>query len=215
MTSILLADDHPLILRGLVDLFNACVDLHVVGEESSGRKVVDAVARFMPDVLVLDLMMPGINGMEIVQQVTRSYPNTSIVVLTMHANAAYVWEALRNGAMAYVLKCAEAEELIYAVREASVRRRYLSSSISAHELEDYALKVEQRGLDPHDMLTKREAQVLRLVAEGNTSARIAQQLNIGIRTVETYRANLLLKLNLHNQTDLVRYAIQRGIIPPV
>lgn len=215
MISILLADDHPLILRGLSDLFTACTDLRVVGEEPNGREVVEAVVRLEPDVLVLDLMMPGMSGMEIIRQVARSRPRTRIVVLSMHANVAYVWEALRNGALAYMLKCAESEELIFAVREASARRRYLSSSISELELEEYALKVQQRGLDPHDMLTKRERQVLRLVAEGNTSARIAQQLHIGIRTVETYRANLLLKLNLRNQTDLVRHAIQRGVIPPV
>lgn len=215
MISILLADDHPLILRGLGDLFTASEDLRVVGEESDARRVVESVARLMPDVLVLDLMMPGMSGMEIIRQVAQSHPNTRIVVLSMHANVAYVWEALRNGALVYVLKCVESEELIFAVREAGARRRYLSASISELELEEYALKVQQRGLDPHDMLTKRERQVLRLVAEGNTSARIAQQLHIGIRTVETYRASLLAKLDLHNQTELVRYAIQRGLIPPV
>lgn len=215
MISILLADDHPLIVRGVSDLLSACPDLRVVGEECDARKVLEAVGRLAPDVLVLDLMMPGMSGMEMIRQVAQSHPDTRIVVLSMHANVAYVWEALRNGALAYVLKCAESEELIRAVREAAERRRYLGSSISRRQLEDYALKVQQRGLDSYDMLTRRERQVLRLVAEGNTSAQIAQQLHIGIRTVETYRANLLAKLNLRNQTDLVRYAIKRGIIPPV
>jgi len=212
--SILLADDHPLILRGLSDLFATYADLRVIGVESDPCKVMELVARLTPDVLVLDLVMPGMSGMEIIQQLAESHPNTRIVVLSMHANVAYVWEALRNGALAYVLKCTANEELIVAVREAAARRRYLSSSISEHELECYALKVQPRGMDAQDMLTKRERQVLRLAAEGNTSAQIAQQLNIGVRTVETYRANLLLKLNLRNQTDLVRYAIQRCIISP-
>lgn len=214
MISILLADDHPLILRGLIDLFTASADLRIVGEESDARKVVEAVARITPDVLVMDLMMPGMSGMEVIRQVAQSHPSTRIVVLSMHANVAYVWEALRNGALAYVLKCAESEELIFAVLEASAGRRFLGSSISEYELKDYERKVQQHGLDAHDMLTERERQVLRLVAEGNTSAQIAEQLHIGIRTVETYRANLLLKLNLRNQTDLVRYAILRGVIPP-
>lgn len=214
LISILLVDDHPLILRGLSDLFTAYADLRVVGEESDSSKVMESVASLTPDVLVLDLVMPGMSGIEIIQQVAQFHPNTRIVVLSMHANVAYVWEALRNGAFAYVLKCTANEELIIAVREAAARRRYLSSSISERELEDYELKVQQRGLDLQEMLTKREQQVLRLVAEGNTSAQIAQQLNIGIRTVETYRANLHFKLNLRNQTDLVRYAIQRGIISP-
>jgi DNA-binding NarL/FixJ family response regulator len=212
MISILLADDHPLILRGLSNLFTACGDLRVVGEESDACRVVEAVARLEPDVLVLDLMMPGMSGMEIIRQIARSRPRTRIVVLSMHANVAYVWEALRNGALAYVLKCVESEELIFAVREVGARRRYLSASISELELEEYASKVQQHGLDSYDMLTKRERQVLRLVAEGGTSAQIAQQLHIGIRTVETYRAHLLAKLNLRNQAELVRYAIQRGLV---
>lgn len=215
MISILLADDHPLILRGLNDLFTACADLRVVGEEHNGRKVVETVGRLAPNVLVLDLMMPGMSGMEIIRRVSQHHPATRIVVLSMHANVAYVWEALRNGALAYMLKCAESDELILAVREAGAGRRYLCAAIPERELEDYALKVQQRGLDSHDMLTRRERQVLRLVAEGHTSAAIARQLQIGIRTVETYRANLFHKLNLHNLTELVRYAIQRGIIPPV
>lgn len=215
MISILLADDHPLILRGLSDLFTACPDLRIAGAESDALKLLEAVDRLAPDVLVMDLMMPGVSGVETIREVAKAHPKTRIVVLSMHANVAYVWEALCTGALAYVLKCVESEELIFAVREAGAGRRYLSSSISERELEDYALMAGQRGLDPHDMLTMREQQVLRLVAEGNTSPRIAEQLNIGVRTVETYRANLLLKLNLHNQTELVRYAIQRGLIPPV
>lgn len=214
MITVLLADDHPLILHGLHDLFTACSDIRVVGMEPDAGKVLESVARLMPDVLVLDLMMPGVSGMDIIHQVSKSHADTRIVVLSMHASVAYVWEAFRNGALAYVLKCEESDELILAVRKAGARQPYLSTSVSRHELDEYASKMQQHGLDPCDMLTRRERQVLQLVAEGNTSARIAQQLDIGIRTVETYRANVYAKLNLHNQTELVRYALQRGLIPP-
>jgi len=214
MISILLADDHPVILRGLRGLFGAYDDLRIVGEETDARKVVESVARLEPDVLVMDLMMPGMSGMEIIREVAQHHPDTRIVVLSMHSNVAYVWEALRNGALAYVLKCADSEELVRAVREVNARRRYLSPPLSENELEEYARQAQQHGLDPHDMLTNRERQVLRLAAGGNTSSRIAEQLHIGIRTVESHRASLLHKLSLRNQTELVRYAIQRGIIPP-
>jgi len=214
MISILLADDHPVILRGLRGLFEAYDDLRIVGEETDARKVVEAVARLEPDVLVMDLMMPGMSGMEIIREVAQHHPDTRIVVLSMHSNVAYVREALRNGALAYVLKCADSEELIRAVREVNARRRYLSPPLSENELEEYARQAQQHGLDPHDMLTNRERQVLRLAAEGNTSSQIAEQLHIGIRTVESHRASLLHKLGLRNQTELVCYAIQRGIILP-
>ncbi len=214
MISILLADDHPVILRGLRGLFEVYEDLRIIGEETDARKVVEAVARLEPDVLVMDLMMPGMSGMEIIREVAQHRPDTQIVVLSMYSNVAYVWEALRNGALAYVLKCADSEELVRAVREVNARRRYLSPPLSENALEEYARQAQQHGLDPHDMLTNRERQVLRLAAGGNTSSRIAEQLHIGIRTVESHRASLLHKLGLRNQTELVRYAIQRGIIPP-
>lgn len=214
MIAILLADDHPLILRGLSDLFTAYDDLQVVGEVADACQVTQVVARLTPDVLVMDLVMPGMNSMEIIDEVGRQHPATRIVVLSMHANIAYVWEALRNGALAYVLKCAESEELVHAIREAAAGRRYLSSLIPAQELEGYASRLQQNGLSRYEMLTRRERQVLHLVAESHTSAEIADRLGIGVRTVETYRANLLAKLKLRNQTELVRYAIQHGVIPP-
>ena len=214
MISILLADDHPIILRGLHDLLAAYDDLQVVGEETDGRLLIQAVARIRPDVLVMDLMMPGVSGMEIIREVARQYPETRVTILSMHANLGYVWEALRNGALGYVVKCAEGEELVRAVREVAAGRQYLGPPLSERDLEAYGKQTEQRGLDPRDMLTKRELQVLRLAAEGNTSSQIAQLLEIGTRTVESHRANLLKKLGLKNQTELVRYAIQCGIIPP-
>lgn len=214
MISILLADDHPVILRGLRDLFDAHQDLRVVAAETDALEVSAAVELLKPNVLVVDLMMPGASGIEIIRQVSQHSPDTYSVILSMHSNVAYVWEALCNGALGYVLKCVEGEELVRAVREVSAGRRYLSPPLSAGEVEKYAQLVRQRGLDPLDMLTGRERQVLSLAAEGHTSGQIADMLQIGTRTVESHRASLLHKLGLRHQTDLVRYAIQRGLVPP-
>lgn len=212
MISILLVDDHPLVLQGVRDLFLAQADFHVVGQETDALRAVETAVELSPSVMVLDLMMPGLNGLEVIKQVVRQCPGTRIVVLSMHANPAYVFEALRNGAIAYVLKSGKSEELIHAVREASKGRRYLSPPLSNVEVDEYSRRAKQSQFDPYEMLTNRERQVLQMAAEGLTSSHIAEKLKIGIRTVETHRAHLLRKLHLHSQTELVRYAIQRGII---
>lgn len=214
MISILLADDHPVILRGLRDLLAAHNDLQVIGQVSDARIVVETAGRLRPDVLVVDLMMPGMSGMEIIRQVTTLYPDTRVVVLTMHADIAYVWEALHNGAIGYVLKCVEGEELVRAVRSANSGKRYVSPPLSERDVEEYAKRAKQEGMDPYEMLTSRERQVFRLLAEGRTNSQLAEELHIGIRTVESHRANLIRKLKLRNQAELVRYAIRRGILPP-
>jgi DNA-binding NarL/FixJ family response regulator len=212
MISILLVDDHPLVLRGLRDLFLTQADFLVVGQETDALRAAKTAAELSPSVMVLDLMMPGLNGLEVIKQVARHRPGTRIVVLSMHANPAYVWEALRSGAIAYVLKSAKSEELIHAVREASKGRRYLSAPLSNVEVDEYSRRAQQSQFDPYEMLTNRERQVLQMAAEGLTNSQMAKSLKIGTRTVETHRANLLRKLNLHSQTELVRYAIQRGIV---
>ncbi|MBI3376699.1 MAG: response regulator transcription factor [Betaproteobacteria bacterium] len=212
MISVFLVDDHPLVLRGLSDLFEAHPEFSVVGQESDGLQVMKALKEIRPDVVVLDLMMPNLNGMELIAQVTRRCPNTRVVVLSMHTNAAYVWQALRNGAIGYVPKGSPSEEIITAVREAARGRRYLSPSLPEHEMAVYAYAARQSALDPYEMLTFREKEVLQMSAEGNTSVQIAARLHIGVRTAETHRANLLRKLDLHGQTELVRYAIRRGVV---
>jgi DNA-binding NarL/FixJ family response regulator len=212
MISILLVDDHPLVLRGLSDLFLTQANFLVVGQETDALRATEKAVELSPNVMVLDLMMPGVNGLEVIKQVAKQCPSTRIVVLSMHANPAYVWEALRNGAIAYVLKSAKSEELIHAVREASKGRRYLSPPLSNVEVDEYSRRAQQSQFDSYEMLTNRERQVLQMAAEGLTNSQIAERLKIGIRSVETHRANLLRKLNLHGQTELVRYAMQRGIV---
>jgi len=214
MISVLLVDDHPVVLRGLCDLFEAQEDFSVVGRETDSLRVVKTVKRLKPNVIILDLMMPGLSGMDLIKQVAQQCPDTRVVVLSMHSNPAYVWEALRNGAMGYVLKCADAELLIHAVREAVKGRRYLSPPLSESGMENYASAARQEPFDPYEMLTNREKQILHMAAQGQTNGQISSMLNISVRTVETHRAHFLSKLNLHSQTELVRYAIQRGLVSP-
>jgi DNA-binding NarL/FixJ family response regulator len=210
--SILLVDDHAVVRSGLHILLEREPDLAVVAEAGDGKAALELVARLAPDVLVIDLMMPGMSGLELTRQVCQHAPQTHVVVLSMHANALYVREALLAGAKAYVLKEAEVSELVQAVREAAQSRRYLSRALGEHQLESRYREIGTAVDDPYDLLTESERAVLKLAAQGHTSASIAGQLSLSIRTIETYRTNLLHKLDLKNTAELVCYAIRRGII---
>jgi DNA-binding NarL/FixJ family response regulator len=212
--TIVLADDHEVVRKGLRALLEAQPGFSVVGEAADGLKVVDLVERLRPRVLVADLMMPGLGGLEVTRQVVKRCPETRVVVLSMHANESYVLEALRNGALGYVLKDASAEELVRAIREAAAGRRYLSPPLSDRAVESYARRVAEGGQDPYGALTAREREVLHLAAAGRGNKEIAKELGISPRTAETHRANLLRKLGLKGQTELVRFAIERGITLP-
>jgi DNA-binding NarL/FixJ family response regulator len=214
MTTIVLADDHPVVRRGLRALLEAVPDFRVTGETGDGLEVVRLVEELRPQVLVLDLMMPGVGGLEVARQVNLRFPTTKVVILSMHANEAYVLEALRNGASAYVLKDAGGGELLQAVRSVVAGSRYLSAPLSERAIADYVEKAKSAPLDPVGELTTREREVLGLAAEGQNTGDIAARLGISPRTAETHRANLMRKLGLHNQTALVRFAIRQGILPP-
>jgi DNA-binding NarL/FixJ family response regulator len=211
-STIVLADDHALVRQGLRAVLESEPDFAVVGEVGDGLAVADAVERLTPDVLIVDVVMPGLSGLEVTRQVMQRSPGTRVVVLSMYANEAYVLEALRNGALGYVLKDASASDLVRAVREAVAGRRYLSPPLSEQAIEDYARRTLPDGLDPYDALTTREREVLHLAAQGCSNPEIADRLSISPRTVETHRANLMRKLELRGQTDLVLYAVRRGII---
>jgi DNA-binding NarL/FixJ family response regulator len=212
-TTIVLADDHHVVRQGLRALFASQRDFAVTGEVADGREVAGVVERVKPHVLVLDLMMPGLNGLEVIRQVRRRAPDTRIVVLSMHANEAYVVEALRSGASAYVVKSAHAAEVVKAAREVMAGRCYLSPPLSEGAIEEYAAKTRGGALDIYETLTPREREVLHLAAEGYGNPEIATRLAIGVRTAESHRANLMHKLGLRSQTDVVRYALNRGILP--
>ena len=214
MTTIVLADDHHVVRQGIRSLLEGEPDLQVIGETADGLEVIQLVETLHPDILVLDLMMRDINGIDVTREVSKRSPSTSVVILSMYGNEAYVLEALRAGAKAYVLKESSADELVRAIHEAVVGHRYLSSPLSERAIEEYIRKTEDTALDPYETLTTREREVLHMAAQGSTNADIATRLYISRRTVETHRANMMRKLGMHTQTDLIRYALQQGILPP-
>lgn len=211
-TTIVLADDHHVVRKGIRALLEAEADFRLVGEASDGLETVQLVERLRPDVLVLDLMMPGLNGIEVARQVRQRSPETQVVILSMHANNDYVLEALRAGAIGYVLKEASISELVEAVHDAAAGRRFLSPVLAERAIDAYVRQTQESALDRYETLTDREREVLHLAAEGLTNAEVAERLCISRRTVETHRSNMMRKLKLENQTDLVRYALRKGVI---
>jgi two-component system response regulator NreC len=210
---IVLADDHRIVREGFRALLDAQKDFEVIGETGDGLDAIRLVEKLKPDVLLVDMMMPGLNGLEVTRQITQRGLPAKVVVLSMHSNEAYVLEAMKNGAAAYVLKDATSTDLIRAVHEAVAGRRYLSPPLSERAIEVYLQKARTtETLDQYETLTTREREVLHLSAEGHTNAEIAARLFISPRTVETHRANLMHKLGLRTHTDLIRYALRRGIL---
>ena len=210
---ILLADDHRIVREGFRALLATQKDFQVIGETGDGLEALRLVERLKPDVLLVDLMMPGLSGLEVIRQLSERRIPVRVVVLSMHSNEAYVHEAIKNGAAGYVLKDASSADLVKAVREAVAGRRYLSPPLSERAMESYVQKARTtETLDRYQTLTTREREVLHLSAEGHTNPQIAARLFISPRTVETHRSNLMHKLGLRTHTDLIRYALQRGIL---
>ena len=212
-TSIVLADDHHIVRQGLRSLLDSESDFKVVGEASDGLEAIRLCEEKKPDILVVDMVMKGMNGIEVTRQVTKSCPNTAIVVLSMYDNETYVFEALQSGAKAYVVKETTASELVRAIREARNGHRYLSPPLSERAINAYLQKSRATAFDPYETLTSREREVLNMAALGASSSEIATKLFVSRRTIENHRASMMKKLNLHTQTQLIRFAIQRGILP--
>jgi two-component system response regulator NreC len=211
---VVLADDHHVVREGLRALLEAEPDLTVAGEAADGLTTVHLVERVKPDVLVVDVMMPALNGLEVTRQVVRRSPDTRVIVLSMYSDESYVMEALKNGAAGYVLKSSTRSDLVQAIREVMAGKRYLSAPLSARAIEAYVERAKDTEVGAYDTLTSREREVLQLAAEGHTSAEIAARLSISPRTAETHRSAMMRKLGLRRQADLVRYALRRGILPP-
>lgn len=214
MTSIVLAEDHVIVREGFRAILSAEPDLCIVGEAGDGLEAYRLVLAHRPDILIADLMMPGLNGLEVIRRVRHEVPQTRCIVLSMHDQEAYVTEALRNGATAYILKDSGAAELKKAVRAVLRGHCYLGPPLSERDVASYVQAAqEDEGLgDPYEMLTNREREVLHLTAEGMTSREVAERLSISPRTVEKHRDNLMRKLDVHSQVDLIRYAVRRGIV---
>jgi two-component system, NarL family, response regulator NreC len=213
MTTVVLAEDHNLVREGLKSLVERDPTLKVVGEATDGRQAVELVERLKPTLLLLDLMLPRVQGLDALRQVKKAR-ETKVVVVSMYSDEARVLEAFRNGAAGYVLKDATASELLGAIRTVLAGQCYLSPSLSQLALNASLKKTATGETDIFYTLSARERLVLQLGAEGNTNAAIGKQLYISPRTVETHRANLMKKLSLRSQTDLVRFAIRKNLISP-
>ncbi len=211
--TVLLVDDHPIVRQGLRNLLDSMPDFKVVGEAGDGLQALEMVEKVQPQVLVIDVVMPGLTGLEVTQRVKRQWPAVKVIILSMQNNEAYVVSALKGGASGYILKDTGPEELVDAIRAVVKGERYLSKQLSERIINAYVSKVDEAEVDPYDTLTNREKEILHLVAEGFTNQEIAERLYISPRTAELHRSNVLNKLSLKNQVDLVRFAIKRGILP--
>lgn len=211
---ILLADDHAILREGIRALLEDQADLQVVGEAADGRRAVELACALKPDVVVMDIGMPLLNGIEATRQIKRDCPTVAILVLTMHDNEEYISQLLEAGAGGYVLKRAASGELVTAIRAVAAGQNYLSPSITHLIVEGYVSgkTAAKASLDAFDRLTAREREVLQLVAEGHTNSQIAKLLGISLKTVKAHRSNLMQKLHLHDRGELIKIAIQRGII---
>jgi two-component system response regulator NreC len=210
---IFLADDHVIIRQGIKALLEREPELDVIGETGDGLEVLGLVESIQPDVVVLDLEMPGMKGLEVTHQIRQNFRNTYVVILSMHDKEAYVLEALRKGASGYVLKGSEVQDLIQAIHYAVKGKRFLSQPLSDRAIEAYMQKAQGENLDPYETLTPRERQIFHLVIEGLSNKEIADRLVVSTRTVETHRSKMMRKLDLNNHIELIRYAIKNGIIP--
>ena len=210
---IVLADDHEVVRQGLRALLEKEAGLSVVGEASDGLQVADVVERTKPDVLVLDLAMPGLGGLDVAREVVRRSPRTRIVILSMHASEAFVVQAFRSGASAYVLKDSSTAELVHAIREVLAGRRHLSPPLSDKAIEDYLARAKEGEVDVYERLTTRERQVLHLAAEGLSNPALGERLGISPRTAQTHRAHVMEKLGLRTRRDLIVYAVNHGLLP--
>jgi two-component system, NarL family, response regulator NreC len=210
---IVLADDHTIIRSGLRLLLEQQPDFKVVAEAEDGRAAVERIAQHHPDVAILDIGMPQLNGIEATRQIVAQELQPNVVILSMHSDEGYVLRALKAGARAYILKNAAEADLIRAVRAVSEGKSFFSPVISKMLLEDYVRQVSEKEVeDSYDLLTPREREILQLLAEGKTNKEVAVILNLSPHTIDTHRGNLLQKLNLHSVPELILYAVRKGVI---
>lgn len=205
---VLLADDHAILRKGLRMVLDAQNDLEVVGEARTGREAITKALALQPDVVLMDISMPELNGIEGTRQICAALRGTKVLALSMHKDSVYVREILRAGARGYLLKDSEDDDLLRAIRAVSRGEGYLSPAVSDAVLDDYRKHVT----NPIDLLTSREREVLSLIADGKTNKEIATDLNLSVYTVESHRGSVMEKLNLHNTGDIVRFALRAGVI---
>lgn len=210
---VLLADDHDLFRAGLRVLLQDLAGVEVVGEAGEGREALRQVGELRPDVVLMDLMMPGLNGLEATARIAQEFPAVRVLVLSMNAAEEFVLPAVRAGASGYILKNARPAELEQAIRAVARGETYLTPAVSGHLIDDYRRRTPGEG-DSLDKLTPRQREVLQLVAEGHSSKEIARRLGVSVKTVETYRSQLMDALDIRDIAGLTRYAIRKGLVSP-
>jgi two-component system response regulator NreC len=210
---LLIADDHKIFRQGIIKLLEEEPDLQVVGEAADGREVVKKATDLKPDVILMDIAMANLNGLEATKQIKKVLPESKIIMLTMHKNEEYVLQSFQAGASGYILKEGAVEELVSAIRSIHADKSFLSPTVSKTLVDAYLRKMETGKTEtPFDLLTDREREVLQLIAEGFTNREVAKQLYISVKTVEAHRAHIMQKLNIHDIAKLVKYAIQKGLV---
>lgn len=209
---VLLAEDHALVRSGIRALLEGLPGIQVVAEAGDGREALRLVAAHHPDVVLLDITLPGLNGLEVAARIARTHPRTRVLILSMHSDAEYVTQALRAGAAGYLIKDDSGPELEVALRAVARGDRYLSPAVAKPVIEGYVRHPGERG--PLERLTPRQREILQLIAEGHSTKQVAQKLGLSPKTVETHRAQLMKRLGLHNLAGLVRYAIHAGVVSP-
>ena len=212
---ILLAEDHTIVRQGLRSILDGREGIEVVGEAKDGREAVEKVQQLQPDIVLMDLSMPLLSGLEATRQIKSQYPQIKVLVLTMHADEEYIFQILQAGASGYLLKQAAVGELVAAIQVVYEGNSYLSPAISRKIVDEYVRQTREQGkVDPYDQLTDREREVLHLIAEGYSTQEIAGLLFISPKTVRGHRSSLTEKLDLHSNAELTRYAIRKGIVDP-
>mgnify|MGYP000244701264 CR=1 FL=1 len=207
---ILLADDHAVMRDGLRALLEAAPGLRVVGDAADGRAAVQQAIHLRPDVALLDIAMPGLNGIDAARQIREACPDTQVIILSMHSATEYIFRALQAGARGYLLKDSAGAAVVEAVRTVHGGRRYLSPALSEAVLDDYVR--QHAAQDPLAALSPREREILQLIVEGHSNAEVGRRLSLSVKTVETYRSRLMEKLGIDNLPGLVKFALQHGLI---
>ncbi len=210
---VVLADDHAVVRAGIRSMLESLGGIELVGQATNGREALSLVEEHHPDVLLCDISMPEMNGLEATTRVVKEFPNVRVIILSMHISEEYVWQALTAGATGYLLKDAEASELYVAIKSVVSGTTYLTPSVSKHVVETYMQRMGS-SIQVADVLTPRQREILQLIAEGKALKEIARLLNLSVKTVETHRTLLMNRLDIFDTAGLVRYAMRRGMIPP-
>ena len=210
---VVLADDHAVVRAGIRAMLESLDGIEIVGQATNGREAVTMVEQHHPDVLLCDISMPGMNGLETTTRVVKEFPNVRVIILSMHTSEEYVWQALKAGATGYLLKDSEPSELDVAITAVLNGTTYLTPSVSKQVVETYMQRLGNES-NIADVLTPRQREILQLIAEGKALKQIAQQLTLSVKTVESHRTLLMDRLDIHDTAGLVRYAMRRGMISP-